>query len=270
MTELYNDFSTWLKAMGFNAAGKFVSAIVVLVVGYIAINFAAKLLKRSLERSKLEKAAHSMIVSIARVALYLILVINVASALGIDITGVVALASVLTLAVSLAMQNMLTNVVGGMTILSTHPFRSGDFVDIGGNAGTVEEITMTYTRLVTPDNKVVSIPNSTVAGAQITNFSVSGSRRVDINVGASYDMDPQSVIDALIQAGTVEKALTEPVPFAAVTEYGESVVNYTLRVWVKTEDYWDVFFEVNQRVQKIFAENHISMSYPHLNVHLDK
>ena len=151
------------------------------------------------------------------VGLYLLLVINVAAALGIDITGVVALASVLTLAVSLALQNMLANVIGGFTILTTHPFHSGDFVDIGGQSGTVEEISMTYTQLATPDNKIVSIPNNTVVGSQITNYSVAGTRRVDINVTAAYTAPAQDVIDALLQAGNVEKVLRDPAPFAALT-----------------------------------------------------
>lgn len=263
-------FTSWLAQIGLGAVSNVVSAVITVIVGCLVINFAAKLLQKALERSKLEKAAHSLIISVAKVVLYLLLAINVADALGIDITGVVALASVLTLAVSLAMQNMVSNVVGGMTILSTHPIRSGDFVDIGGQSGTVQEITMTYTRLLTPDNKVVSIPNGTVAGAQITNYSAAGTRRVDFNVGASYDMDAQDVIDALIQAGTVDKVLTDPAPFAAVTEYGANVINYTLRVWVKCDDYWDVFFLVNQRIQKSFAENNVKMSYPHVNVHMDK
>lgn len=260
----------WLKSMGLGAFATVIRAALFLLAGLFLIKLATNLVRKALLRSKLEKAAHSMIIGVVRVLLYVLLLINVASALGIDITGVVALASVLTLAVSLALQNMLANVMGGFTILTTHPFHSGDFVDIGGQSGTVEEITMVYTRLATPDNKIVSIPNNTVIGSQITNYSVAGTRRVDINVTASYDMAAQDVIDALLQAGAVEKVLKEPAPFAAVTDYGESAIGYTLRLWVKSEDYWDVYFQVNQRIQSVFAENRIEMSYPHLNVHLDK
>lgn len=260
----------WLKSMGLGAFATVIRAALFLLVGLFLIKLATNLVRKALLRSKLEKAAHSMIIGVVRVPLYVLLLINVASALGIDITGVVALASVLTLAVSLALQNMLANVMGGFTILTTHPFHSGDFVDIGGQSGTVEEITMVYTRLATPDNKIVSIPNNTVIGSQITNYSVAGTRRVDINVTASYDMAAQDVIDALLQAGAVEKVLKEPAPFAAVTDYGESAIGYTLRLWVKSEDYWDVYFQVNQRIQSVFAENRIEMCYPHLNVHLDK
>ena len=129
---------------------------------------------------------------------------------------------------------------------------------------------MTYTQLATPDNKIVSIPNNTVVGSQITNYSVAGTRRVDINVTAAYTAPAQDVIDALLQAGNVEKVLRDPAPFAALTEYGESAVGYTLRLWVKSPDYWDVFFQVNQRIGQVFAENNIEMTYPHVNVHLEK
>lgn len=272
MRALFMDLSKneWLRTVGLGAFGRVISTVLILVVGLLLIRLVTKLARKALLRSKLEKAAHSMIIGVVQVLLYVLLLINVASALGIDITGVVALASVLTLAVSLALQNMLANVMGGFTILTTHPFHSGDFVDIGGQSGTVEEITMVYTRLATPDNKIVSIPNNTVVGSQITNYSVAGTRRVDIEASASYDMAVQNVIDALLQAGKVEKVLPDPAPFATVTGYGESAISYSLRLWVKSEDYWDVYFQVNQRIQSTFAENKIEMSYPHLNVHLDR
>ena len=264
----FERLNAWLISAGLGAFQRIISAGLILAVGIFLIRLVTKLVRKALLRSRLERAAHSMIISVVRIGLYLLLLINVAASLGIDITGVVALASVLTLAVSLALQNMLANVMGGFTILTTHPFHSGDFVDIGGESGTVEEISMTYTRLATPDNKIVSIPNNTVIASQITNYSVAGKRRVDISISAAYSMAVQDVIDALIQAGSVEKVLPDPAPFAAVSGYGESAIDYTLRLWVKSEDYWDVFFQVNQRIQQVFAENHIEMSYPHVNVHL--
>ena len=265
-----NQILSWLKSAGADACVKVLQVALILAAGIGLIKLLTNLVRKALLRSRLEKAAHSIILGVVRVGLYLLLVINVAAALGIDITGVVALASVLTLAVSLALQNMLANVIGGFTILTTHPFHSGDFVDIGGQSGTVEEISMTYTQLATPDNKIVSIPNNTVVGSQITNYSVAGTRRVDINVTAAYTAPAQDVIDALLQAGKIEKVLADPAPFAALTEYGESAVGYTLRLWVKSPDYWDVFFQVNQRIGQVFAENNIEMTYPHVNVHLEK
>ena len=243
-------------------------AVLLLVIGALAIRILMKLLRKTLEKSRLEKAAHSLITSLCKAALYLILGLSVASALNIDVTGVVALASVLTLALSLSLQNMVSNVIGGFTILYTHPFHSGDFVEIAGQSGTVQEINMTYTMLSTPDNKLISIPNSAVIAAQIVNFSAAETRRVDISVSASYDCPTQKVIDALVQAGTLDNVLLEPAPQAVVTGYGDSAISYSLRVWVKSPDYWDVYFAVNQRVSTVFAEQGIEMTYPHLNVHM--
>ena len=245
-------------------------AVLILVIGVLAIRVVNKLIRVALEKSKLEKAAHSLISSLAKVAMYILLGLITASTLGIDVTSIVALASVLTLALSLALQNMVSNIIGGFTILYTHPFHSGDYVEIAGQAGTVQEINMTYTMLATPDNKLVSIPNSAVVAAQIVNYSATGTRRVDVAVSASYTVPTQKVIDALVLAGTVDNALLDPAPVAVVSAYGESAIQYSLRVWVKTDDYWDVFFLVNQRVKNIFDEQGIAMTYPHLNVHLDK
>ncbi len=243
-------------------------AVLLLVLGMLAIRVIMKLLQKTLEKSRLEKAAHSLILSLCRVALYLILGLSVASALGIDVTGVVALASVMTLALSLALQNIVSNVIGGFTILYTHPFHSGDFVEIAGQSGTVKEINMTYTMLATPDNKLISIPNSAVTAAQIVNFTAAEIRRVDINLSASYDCPTQKVIDALALAGTMDNVLLEPAPQAYVTGYGDSAISYSLRVWVKSPDYWDVYFAIHQRVDTVFKEQGIVMTYPHLNVHM--
>ena len=246
------------------------STVIILVIGILAIRVIMKLLNRSLERSRLEKAAHSLITSLTKVALYILLGLIAASTLGIDVSSIVALASVLTLALSLALQNMVSNVIGGFTILSTHPFHSGDYVEIAGQSGTVQEINMSYTMLATPDNKLVSIPNSAVVAAQIVNYTSAESRRVDIPVSAAYSAPTQKVIDALALAGTVDNALLDPAPQAVITGYGDSAISYSLRVWVKSADYWDVYFSVTQRIKTIFDEQGIEMTYPHLNVHLDR
>jgi len=198
---MLKDFFT---ALGTGALNKVLHAVLVLVIGILIIRIVTKLLQGGLEKSHLEKAAHSLILSLAKVAMYILLGLSVASSLDIDVTGIVALASVLTLAVSLSLQNMLTNVIGGFTILSTHPFHSGDYVEIAGQSGTVQEINMTYTRLATFDNKLISIPNSAVVAAQIVNYSAADTRRVDIPVSASYDAPTQKVIDALVLAGTMD------------------------------------------------------------------
>ena len=129
---------------------------------------------------------------------------------------------------------------------------------------------MTYTVLATPDNRIISIPNSAVAAAQVVNYSSADSRRVELTVTASYDAPTQKVLDALVLAGTVDNALLNPVPSAVIVSYDDSAIRYSLRIWVKPGDYWDVYFQVNQRIKDVFDQQGIEMTYPHLNVHLDK
>lgn len=260
-------FAAFLAGEGIR---RFFFGVILLVIGVLAIRILLTVLRRALERSKLEKAAHSLILSLSSAAMYLLLGLSVASALGIDVTGIVALASVLTLAFSLALQNMVSNIIGGFVILYTHPFHSGDYVEIGGQAGTVQEINMTYTMLATIDNKRIALPNSTVVAAQIINYSAFETRRVDIKVSASYAVPTQKVIDALALAGTMDNVLLEPAPQAVILNYGDSAIEYSLRVWVKNPDYWDVYYAIMERVKTVFDEQEIEMTYPHLNVHLDK
>ena len=263
--------SSWLLNIGTGLLTKIFTAVIIAVAGLFIIRLVMLMLAKLLSGSKLEKAAHSLIKTLAKTVLYVLLGLIIASSIGIDVTGIVALASVLTLAVSLALQNLLANVIGGFTLLYTHPFKSGDYVEIAGQSGTVQEIGMSYTKLSTPDNKVISIPNSAVIAAQIVNYSTAAARRVDINVTASYDAPVQKVIDTLLAAADHEKILSAPdKPFAALTGYGDSAISYTLRFWVENADYRTVTFYVNQNIKKLFDENGVEMTYPHLNVHLDK
>lgn len=247
-----------------------IQGAILLVIGVLSIRVIMTLLKRALNRSSLEKAAHKLVTSLVATVLYILLGLTVASTLGIDVTSIVALASVLTLALSLSLQNMVSNIIGGFTILYTRPFHTGDFVEIAGQSGTVQEINMTYTMLTTYDYKQISIPNSAVVAAQIINYSSALTRRVEIDVQASYDSPTQKVIDALVLAGSVDSVLLDPAPAAVITAYGDSAICYNLRVWVKSSDYWDVYYQVTKRIKDVFDEQGIEMTYPHLNVHLDK
>lgn len=249
---------------------KLMGTVLILVIGVLVIRVIMRLITAALEKSHLEKAAHSLILSLARAAMYILLFLIAASQMGIDVSSIVALASVLTLALSLALQNMVSNLIGGFVILYTHPFHSGDYVEIAGRGGTVKEISMTYTVLATPDNRIISIPNSAVAAAQVVNYSSADSRRVELTVTASYDAPTQKVLDALVLAGTVDNALLNPAPSAVIVSYDDSAIRYSLRIWVKPGDYWDVYFQVNQRIKDVFDQQGIEMTYPHLNVHLDK
>jgi len=249
---------------------KVLPALLILLACLLVLRLVMVLVKKLLDRTKLEKAAHGLIKSALRVVLYVLLGLMVADRLGIDVTGIIALASVLTLAVSLSVQNILTNVFGGFTLLYTHPFKSGDYVEVAGKGGTVQEINMSYTVLATPDNKIISIPNSSVVSGDIINYSVSGTRRVDVKVQAVYSEPSQKVIDALLQAGTVDKVLLDPAPMAVIDSYGENGISYSLRVWTKSEDYWDVYFVINQNVRDIFLAQGIKMAYPHMHIYMEQ
>ena len=261
---------SWLSILGGFALSSFLPALIIGVIGVLLIQLLMKVVTNILEKSKLEKAAHSLIKSVLKVVGYVLLALIVASKLGIDVTGIVALASVLTLAVSLALQNLLANVIGGFTLLYTKPFSSGDYVEVAGQGGTVQEIGLTYTKLATADNKSVSIPNSAVTSAQIVNYTVLGKRRVSVEIAVSYDAPTQAVLEALREAGNVPTRLEDVEPFAAMSSYGDSAINYVLHVWSTADDYWTTLFEGNKNIKAIFDAKGITMTYPHINVHLDK
>jgi len=260
----------WLSSLLEFLANRTLPAVIILVVGILAIVILMRILNAALLKSKLEKAAHSLIRGVVRAVLYVLLALIVASKMGLDVTSIVALASVLTLAVSLALQNALSNLIGGFTLLYTKPFHSGDFVEIAGQSGTVQEIGLTYTKLATADNKIVSIPNSAVVATQIINYTTAGTRRVQVIVSAAYTAPVEGVLDALREAAQIPTALNDPAPSAAVLNYKESAIEYTLFVWCKAEDYWTTLFEANKNVKAVFDQKGIAMTYPHLNVHLDK
>ena len=244
--------------------------IAIAVMGTFVIRIINTVVKRVLNKSKLEKGAHGLIKTVVKSGLYVLLFLVLADSIGIDVTGIVAFASVATLAISLALQNMLANVIGGFTLLYTRPFTSGDYVEVGGQSGTVKEVGIAYTRLITPDNKLVSIPNSNVLTAEIVNYSITGTRRVDVTVSASYDHDPETVIAALTEAAQHDLLLPDRAPAVTLASYGESAINYTIRVWTKSEDYWTVHQAITRKIFVVFKDKGIQMTYPHLNVHLDK
>ena len=260
-----------ISALSEMTLSNIVPTALMLIVGTLAVKVILKLAKKSLAKTRLERAAASLIYSLLKVILFLLLGLMAAAKLGIDVTGVVALASVASLALSLALQDSLSNVIGGFLLLSNHPFHTGDFVEIAGQAGTVQTIDITYTKLTTGDNKTISIPNSAVVASQIVNYSTSGTRRVDISVSASYDTPIETVKAALLAAAKLDAVLDTPAaPFAAVMSYGESAINYCLRVWTSADEYWNVFFTINENIKHEFDKAGVEMTYPHLNVHLDK
>ena len=267
---MFDKMIAWLAPVGRYSLEKLLPMVILAAVGILAIQIAMKVVRKLLEKSKLEKAAHTLILTACRVALYILLALAVASGLGIDVTGVVALASVLTLAISLSVQNLLTNVFGGFTLLYTKPFVSEDFVEIAGQSGTVKEIGLTYTKLATADNRIVSIPNSAVAAAEIVNYTVTGSRRLDINLAVSYGNDAEVVLQILQKAIQKDGVFQDPAPVIAIKEYNEQSVTYGAMVWCTTSDYWDLKFAINRELSDLCREAGITFYAPSMKVQLEK
>lgn len=262
--------STWLPLAGTFLTASLLPAVLLFVLGILVIRFAMTLVEKALQKVKLEKAAHGLIKTVIRIVLWGLLTLMVADKLGIDVTGVVALASVLTLAISLSVQNALTNLISGFTLLYTKPFVSGDYVEVAGQSGTVREIGLTYTKLASPDNKLISIPNGSVTSAQIVNYTATGKRRVDIAVSASYNAPVQLVLDALREAASVPSVLESEPVFVALDSYGDSAMGYVIRVWTTADDYWPTYYTITENIKKRFDEKGIEMTYPHLNVHVSQ
>ena len=265
-----NMILSWLSVAGTFAVSKLLPMVILAVMGVLAIRIVLNLVRKFLEKSKLEKAAHTLILTACQVVLYILLALIIASGLGIDVTGIVALASVLTLAVSLSVQNLLTNVFGGFTLLYTKPFASEDFVEIAGQSGTVKEIGLTYTKLATVDNKIVSIPNSAVVAAEIVNYTVTGTRRLDINLAVSYSVSADVVLAIMEQAARQPEVLQEPAPVIAMKEYNEQSVTYGMMVWCKSADYWDLKFAINRELSRLATEAGIAFYAPQLSIRVEK
>ena len=260
----------WLIDLGNVALHRALPFALILLGGLVVIKIIMTILRKGMKKLNSEKTAHGLVTSVVRALLLLALGLIAFSALGIDVTGVIALASVFTLALSLSVQNSLTNLIGGFTLLYTKPFQSGDYVEIAGQSGTVDTIGMAYTRLITPDNKLIFIPNNAVVSAEITNYTVRGKRRLDIAITASYDAPTEQVLAALREAADVPGVMEDPAPFIAMTGYGEHSINYVIRVWATNENYWTVNNTILPRIRERFAAHGVDMTYPHLNVHLDK
>ena len=250
-------------------ASKVFSAVIATVVCLIVIRILLAVLDRALNRSRLDKPMQSLLRNLLRGGLWFVAAIIVLGCLDIEVTSLVAVLSVVGLAFSLALQNFLSNVAGGMQILASHPFKPGDFVEAGGCSGTVTDIGMFYTKLTTPDNKLVQLPNSTIVSANITNYSAQPTRRVELKVSASYDAPTERVLAVLREA--VENhplTLDDPEFMIHVDEYGDSAIRYVVRVWCATADYWTVYFDLMDGMKSAFDAAGVEMTYPHVNVHM--
>lgn len=246
--------------------------IVLILIGLIVIRIVMKIVDQMLDKAHRLQSLRVYIRSVVKVLLYFVLVLTVAPAFGINVTSLIALLSVAGLAVSLALQNTLSNLAGGIMVLLSKPFEVGDFVESEGITGTVTGVDLAYTTIVTVDNKEVFVPNSHISAAKITNYNRLGKRRVDLNFTASYDAPTATVKKAIQEVVDAQGQLilTDPAPAILLSEYQASSIQYTVRVWVDAADYWTVYGNINEGVRESFARHNVEMTYEHVNVHLVK
>lgn len=251
--------------------GVLLKVAAVVLVGWLVIRLLMRMVDRMLERSKSVASIRSYIRTAIHVFLWILLALMLAGTLDVDVTSIIAVLSVAGLAVSMALQNTLSNLAGGLMILVTKPFAVGDYVEIdaGGSSGVVAEIGLAYTKLTTYDGKRVSIPNSQVSAAKIINYTNENGRRVDLVFSASYNAPTGQVKEALMEAVDALPAVRrDPAPAVWITKYGSSSIDYVVRVWTSTEDYWNVYNALMEGVRESFARHGVEMTYDHLNVHV--
>ena len=256
--------------IGSMALSTLISAVLTFITCFIVMQIILKTLERILGRAnKIDGTLKGFIHSAVKIVLWILTGIIVAGALGIPTTSLVALISIAGLALSLSVQNILSNLFSGLTLLVSKPFKSGDYVEVGGRNGIIKSVGLFYTQLNTLDNVSINIPNSDVTGTTVINYSREPLRRVDRVYSASYESSTENVKAAVFEAiSRDEKILRDPAPFVRLSEYKDSCIEYTVRVWCKCADYWDVFFNLNENVRDCFAEKGVEMTYNHMNVHI--
>lgn len=248
---------------------KLLAALVLLVIGLRLIKSLNKFIKNSKKLDKLDKGLRSFLASFANILLYIILIITIASVLGIPATSFITLLASCGVAIGLALQGSLSNFAGGLMLLLFKPFKVGDYVQVATEEGKVLEISVVYTVILTVDNKRITIPNGTLTNSVIINYSAEKLRRVDMLFTTAYDCDiekTKSIINSIIEAHPL--TLKDPAPLVRLKEHGDNALIYTARVWCKNEDYWDVKFDITEKVKKNFDTEGIEIPYPQMDVHV--
>lgn len=257
------------QSFGNTSLSAIISSIIMLLLCLVACRLLMKLLRKLLRNSKLDEKVQRYLSMAVKLLLYIVTALIVVDSLGIPITSLVAFLSVGSLGITLAAEDILGNVAGGLVILSSHPFSIGDFISAGGASGTVQEINLNHTRLITPDGHLIMLPNKSLASSQMTNYTALGRRRVTQVVTASYDAPTETVKAACMEAvAQTPHVLADPAPAVYLTEYGSSAISYTVYCWTEPEQYLAVLFTLGETLRKTFAENGVEMTYDHLNVHI--
>ena len=257
------------KAFGTLSASKILTAAAILVICLIIIRLLMKLIRRLVSQSKLDERVQRYVISGIRLVLYIVAGIITAECLEIDMTSLVALLSVGSLGITLAAEDILGNVAGGLVILSSHPFSIGDFIEADSTSGTVEEINLNHTKLVTPEGVLVMLPNKELASSKVSNYTLLGRRRVTRKVAASYDAPTETVKAACRRAlEQTENLLEDPAPTVYLTAYKESSIEYTVYCWATPENWWGAYLALGEHLRDAFREYGVEMTYNHLNVHI--
>ena len=246
---------------------KLISAAILLVVCGVLIKLILKATDRMLGRSRLDKAVHPFIRTIVKLVLLFTAIMLIAGTLGVDTSSLLALLSVAGLAVSLALQNVLSNMASAGILLTAKPVQIGHLIEMGSVSGTVVKIGAICTDILTLNNQLVHVPNSEITGSTVTNYTASDKRRLEYRITASYDAPVEDVKAALLRAAEHPLRMQEMQPIARVNGYGESAIEYVLFLWIRPKDYMDVYYDVLENVKREFDAAGIEMTYPHINVH---
>jgi len=248
-----------------------VGALAIFIIGKWVAKRLTALIKSVMERAKVDATLTEFAENLVYIVLMLVVILAALNTVGVATTSFVAILGAAGLAVGLALQGTLSNVGAAVLIILFRPFKVGDFVKVAGETGTVEEINLFSTTLSPVDNRTIIIPNGSIISATITNFSNKEKRRVDLTFGIGYDDDlklAKATLTEILEAD--ERILRDPAPFVAVSELGDSSVNFITRSWVKSEEYWNVYFDTIEKVKLTFDERGISIPYPQMDVHLQK
>ncbi|MDH3586931.1 MAG: mechanosensitive ion channel [Gammaproteobacteria bacterium] len=260
---------TMIQTTGVDFGINLITAIVIFFVGKWVVNLVVKGLLKAMQKSEVDTTLRRFVANLARMLLMLFVIIAAIGALGVKTASLVALIGAAGLAVGLALQGSLSNFAAGVLIVLFRPYKVGDWIEGGGVSGSVEEVQILTTVLKTGDNKRVIIPNSQIMGTTITNYSANETRRVDLVVGVSYSDDLDKVrkeLEGLVAAD--DRILDEPAVTIAVSELADSSVNFVLRPWVNTSDYWGVYFGLTEAIKKRFDEVGISIPFPQQDVYI--
>lgn len=262
-----NRLIAWCKGQGV----KILIAILLLVVCFAIVNSISRSLKKLSERKKWDKTLSKTLIAVFKVGMKVLIVLTLMSYVGIDISALTALLTTVGLGIGLAMQGALSNVAGGVLIIVTRPFHVDDYVGALGEEGFVEEIGLIYTYLRTYDNRMVAIPNGTLANSTVVNYTKKATRRVERTYTIAYSADFGKAQQAVLEVASAhDKILKDPAPSCRISEHGNSAIVLSVKAWTKTDDYWDVYFDLNEQIKAKFDELGIEIPFNQLDVHLDR